>query len=200
MSPGRHLGSVSTRRRERPAGRNQSSTVLSALSFSTLAAAPRLARLCDWVRIDSGSTSDRNGLRDGGQQALISRFAGNLSINYVQNREVPFPNVHDLRSWDMVLRLGDYLIGVEAETRVRDIQELVRRVRQRERYTRASTKSSSVLSDSAHNRALAGQLREALGQEYGIAPATLLNSAAVRPAPTGIGSHPLSDRRGGRDR
>ena len=72
-------------------------------------------------------------LRDKGQQALLGRFGTLVHEAFRRTHEVPFPNIHDLRSWDLVLKLDDFLVGVEAETRVRDIQELVRRIRQRER-------------------------------------------------------------------
>jgi hypothetical protein len=115
------------------------------------------------------------GLRDRGQQALLARFAAVVHASYSRNREVPFPSVGDRRSWDMVLRLGRQLIGVEAETRVQDIQQLVRRVRQCDRDG-GMDEILLVLSNSAHNRALVEELRVALGDRFATRPRELLSA------------------------
>ncbi len=115
------------------------------------------------------------GLHDRGQQALLSRLEMHVHALFEKTREVPFPNVHDLRSWDLVLKLGSFLVGVEAETRVRDIQELVRRVRQRE-ADGGVDEILIVLSDSAHNRLVVDELREALGARYAASPRLLLKA------------------------
>ena len=105
-------------------------------------------------------------LRDAGQQKLIARFRSVLSKAWHVAVEAPFPTLGDLRSWDLLLRLGSsFRVGVEAETRVRDIQELVRRIRQRELHGGVDV-ILIVLSDTAHNRALADDLRDALGDRY----------------------------------
>ena len=85
---------------------------------------------------------------------------------------MPFPNSFDRRSWDLVLKLENDLVGVEAETRVRDVQELVRRVRQRERDGGVD-EIVIVLANSAHNRAVAEGLRAALGERYATSPTAI---------------------------
>lgn len=72
-------------------------------------------------------------IRDKGHQALIDRFRAVLAAAWRVAAEVPFPIPGDARSWDLVLRLHDLIIGVEAETRIRDIQALTRHVHHRER-------------------------------------------------------------------
>ncbi|MDP9257053.1 MAG: hypothetical protein M3Q31_10915 [Actinomycetota bacterium] len=112
-------------------------------------------------------------LRDRGQLKLIARFRSMLSVAWHVRMEAPFPTLGDLRSWDVLIRLGtDYRIGVEAETRVRDIQELVRRIRQRELHGGVD-EILVILSDSAHNRRVVGELREALGECYTASPQAL---------------------------
>jgi hypothetical protein len=91
--------------------------------------------------------------------------------------EVLLPNVGDRRSWDMLLRLAGQLVGVELETRVRDVQLLVRRMRERERDGGAHD-VLLVLSASAHNRRVLPELREALGP--GFATPTRAIRAALR--------------------
>lgn len=75
----------------------------------------------------------------------------------------------------MLLRLGAHIVGVEAETRIRDMQELVRRMRDRARAGGADA-ILIVLSDSAHNRQLVDQLREALGEDFSTPQPALLQA------------------------
>jgi hypothetical protein len=70
-----------------------------------------------------------------------------------------------------------YLVGVDIETRIRDVQALTRRTRGRERDGEVDA-ILIVLSDSATNRRLVGDLREALGDEYKSSPREIL--AALR--------------------
>jgi transcriptional regulator with XRE-family HTH domain len=123
-------------------------------------------------------------VHDTGQQALIGRLASVVAIPpYVFIREVLLPHVGDPRSWDALLRLAAFRIGVEAETRIRDIQALVRKVRQRERDGGVD-RILIVLSDSRHNRALVNEFREALGPGFAIPPRQLLGALrAGRPIP-----------------
>jgi hypothetical protein len=82
------------------------------------------------------------------------------------------------------MRLGsDYRVGVEAETRLHDIQELVRRIRQRELHGGADH-ILVILSDSQHNRRHADELRSAVGPDYLTPPRDLVAALrAGRPLP-----------------
>ena len=100
---------------------------------------------------------------------------------------LPLPG--DLRAWDKLLRLGGaprHLVGVDLETRIRDIQALVRRTRLRERDGGVDA-ILIVLSDSAINRRLVGQLREALGTDYATAPRAILRALREGSALPGSG-------------
>lgn len=115
-------------------------------------------------------------LRDAGQMKLIACFRAILAPIWHVMLEAPFPTLGDLRSWDVLLRLSStYRIGVEAETRVRDQQELVRRIRQRELHGGVDA-ILIILSDSLHNRRLVGGLREALGSAYATPTGPILAS------------------------
>jgi transcriptional regulator with XRE-family HTH domain len=117
-------------------------------------------------------------IRDSGQLKLIARFRATLGRAWHVMIEAPFPTLGDLRSWDVLIRLGSaYRVGVEAETRIRDVQELVRRIRQREVHGGVD-EIMIVLSDTAHNRRLVAQLRDAFGERYATSPRALL--AALR--------------------
>jgi transcriptional regulator with XRE-family HTH domain len=108
-------------------------------------------------------------VRDQGQLALGSRFDALLSSRWRGTDETLLPGAGEQRAWDKLLRLvgssPPYLVGVDLETRIRDIQALVRRTRGRERDGRVDA-ILIVVSNSAVNRRLAGELRRALGDGY----------------------------------
>jgi hypothetical protein len=116
-------------------------------------------------------------IRDKGHQALGRRFDAIPARAWRSTSETLLPNPGDQRSWDRLLRLTTsverHLVGVDLETRIRDIQALVRRTRQRERDGGVD-KILLVLSDSATNRSLVDQLRDALGAEYHTSPRAVL--------------------------
>jgi len=122
-------------------------------------------------------------LRDRGHQALITRFRGLLAATIKVIAEVPLPNIGDRRSWDLLLRCVGQLVGVEAETRVRDVQALVRRMRERERDGGVD-EVVLVLAESAVNRRLLPELLEALGPRFATPPRSLLKALrAGQPLP-----------------
>ncbi len=128
-------------------------------------------------------------IRDRGQQALAKRFEVGLSPKWSVTSETLLPLPGDLRAWDKLLRLGGaprHLVGVDLETRIRDIQALVRRTRLRERDGGVDA-ILIVLSDSAINRRLVGQLREALGTDYATAPRAILRALREGSALPGSG-------------
>jgi transcriptional regulator with XRE-family HTH domain len=114
-------------------------------------------------------------IRDAGQQALAVRFRALLSPLWRVTAEVLLPNPGDRRSWDLLLRLAAQLVGVELETRVRDVQWLTRRMRERERDGGADH-VLLVLSASAHNRRVLLELLEALGPEFATSPRVVLRA------------------------
>ncbi len=117
-------------------------------------------------------------VRDAGHQALIERFVRELSSAWRVAREVPLPLPGDRRSWDLLLRLERQRVGVEAETRIRDVQRLVRHIRERERDG-GTDAIVLVLSDSRINRELVRELRAALGPEYATPPRQLMRKLRV---------------------
>jgi transcriptional regulator with XRE-family HTH domain len=114
-------------------------------------------------------------IRDAGHQALIRRFRSVLSEAWRVAAEVPLPTLGDRRSWDLLLRITGQLVGIEAETRVRDIQAFVRRVRERELEGGTDT-IVIVLAESAHNRRVLPQLLAALGPRYSTSARVLLKA------------------------
>ncbi len=118
-------------------------------------------------------------IRDKGQQALAKRFGALLSPRWQVTTETLLPMPGDLRSWDKLLRLTgpahSQLVGADLETRIRDIQALVRRTRLRERDGGVDV-ILIVLSDSATNRRMVDELRVALGPDYATSPRILLRA------------------------
>ena len=88
---------------------------------------------------------------DGPQLALIRRLRERLPPHVVVRTEVPLPIAGDRRAWDAVLSLDPEDTPLEAETRLRDVQALDRRVALKRRD--AGVKIVILLvSDTANNR------------------------------------------------
>jgi len=147
-----------------------------------------LPRLCEiaavlGLELSAGLHPAGEPIRDRGHPALLGRFAGLVSAPWVLRREVPILMPGDYRSWDAVLRLRDVRVGVEAETRIHDLQALMRKLRGRERDGGVDH-ILVVLSDTAHNRRLVGQLRDALGDRYATPARPVLSALrSGRPVP-----------------
>jgi hypothetical protein len=120
-------------------------------------------------------------IRDSGQRAVGRRLSSVIGPAWRVTDEAPLPIAGDQRAWDKLLRLRDseplHLVGVDIESRIRDIQALVRRTRLREKDGRVDA-ILVVLGDTATNRRLADELREALGPDYATPPREIL--AALR--------------------
>ena len=118
-------------------------------------------------------------LRDKGQLAVGKRLAAMLSDAWRVTDETLLPGAGEQRAWDKLLRLvGEsprYLVGVDIETKVWDVQALVRRTRGRERDGHAD-RILVVLADTAHNRRVVDELRHGLGADYATSPRTILRS------------------------
>jgi transcriptional regulator with XRE-family HTH domain len=76
------------------------------------------------VRTFAAATS----IRDTAHVELLRRLRVLLHPRWRWRTEVALPVPGDQRAWDAVIALGGLRIGVEAETRVRDIQALDRRI------------------------------------------------------------------------
>jgi transcriptional regulator with XRE-family HTH domain len=114
-------------------------------------------------------------IRDKGHQAVIRRFRALLSSAYRVFAEALLPREGDRRSWDLLLRLADQIVGVEVETRIRDVQALVRRMHQRERDGGAH-EIVLVLAATKINRLLLPELLVALGPSFATPPRAILRA------------------------
>jgi transcriptional regulator with XRE-family HTH domain len=126
-------------------------------------------------------------IRDKGHQVVRRRFQALVaSPPYSLTDEAAFPDIGDLRSWDVLLRLEDVRIGVEIETRVRDLQGCVRRIRARQKNGGADA-ILLVLADTAHNRRIYGELRDALGPAFATPPDAIVSALRAGRAVPGSG-------------
>jgi transcriptional regulator with XRE-family HTH domain len=120
-------------------------------------------------------------VRDRAHLAIGARFQAMLSSAWHVADEALLPGSGGFRAWDKSLRLVGaqprHLVGVDIETRVHDVQLLIRRTRLRERDGQADA-ILLVLADTQHNRRMVSQLRLALGRDYQTEPRVIL--AALR--------------------
>jgi transcriptional regulator with XRE-family HTH domain len=72
-------------------------------------------------------------IHDAAQVALLERLHVLCHRSIIWRTEVPFPFSGDLRAWDATAVCPAFRAGVEAETRIRDVQALDRRLALKER-------------------------------------------------------------------
>lgn len=125
-------------------------------------------------------------LRDKGHQMLIGRFRALLNVAWKVAAEVPLPGVGDPRAWDLVLRVAGCVVGVECETRIRDVQALARRVHRRQRDGGVDV-IVLVLAETAYNRRVLPDLLTALGPEFATPARQLLSALRTGQALPGSG-------------
>ena len=96
---------------------------------------PDLARALAVVGLDLHLRGYPGGspMRDIAHLELLRRLRSSLGPGVRWATEVPLPNPGDHRSWDALAAVARVRIGIEAETRARDAQELKRRVETKRR-------------------------------------------------------------------
>lgn len=94
-------------------------------------------------------------IRDAAQVALLNRFRGRVSASWQVRLEAPLPVQGDQRAWDMFLRNAEVTIGVEAISRLRDVQAQVRAAQLKRRDGEVRRLLLVVAATHANRRALA---------------------------------------------
>jgi len=92
-------------------------------------------------------------VRDAAHLDLLDRFRAGLHASIRWRTEVPLPVGGDLRAWDAQLTVERRRVGVEVETRPRDVQALERRLALKMRDGEVDT-VILVLADTRANRHL----------------------------------------------
>ncbi|MGH2456104.1 MAG: helix-turn-helix domain-containing protein [Candidatus Limnocylindria bacterium] len=100
-------------------------------------------------------------LRDGAHARLLSSFLALLPASLPRWLEVPIPVARDLRAWDVVVHVAGARIGVAVETRLRDLQALLRQEEAKARDSDVD-RILLVLLDSHANRRAVREGGEAL--------------------------------------
>ena len=132
-----------------------------------------------WARAYPGGPP----IRDAAHVALQARFADLLAPTLRVRREVPVvaerdesdsdPGHRDLRAWDLVVEGVGWRIGVEAETRLNDVQAVLRRVHLKQRDGSVDA-VVLLVNRTAHNRRVLDVAGEALRPAFPGSPRTAL--------------------------
>jgi transcriptional regulator with XRE-family HTH domain len=115
-------------------------------------------------------------LRDAAHVRLLERFESIVSASYRIRHEAPMPIAGDARAWDRRLD-GPVSIGVEAETVLRDVQALERRMTLKQRDS-GVTHMVLVVRGTQRNRALVRAMLPVLRRTFALGTAEVL--AALR--------------------
>lgn len=119
-------------------------------------------------------------IRDAAQAGLLARLRERCHPSIRWQTEVPLPIPGDLRAWDATAVWSAARVGVEAETRLRDLQALDRRIALKARDG-GMDRVVLLVHDSRANRAVVHAHREVLLARYpvpGIRALELLGAAA----------------------
>ena len=115
-------------------------------------------------------------VRDAGQLRVLQRFRPHVHPVYRWTSESTVGGFGDLRAWDVLLA-GPVTIGIDAETRLHDIQSLQRRFETKWRDSGVD-RIVLLVADTRHNAAVLRDHREALRSTFPADTATVL--AALR--------------------
>lgn len=125
-------------------------------------------------------------LRDRAHVALLERLRGRLGPGARWMTEVPLPNSGDRRAWDALIIVSGVRIGVEAETRARDAQELQRRLALK-RKDGGVDHVILLLADTRHHRAFLRAAGEGFRSAFPLDGRTIVNRLALASDPGGSG-------------
>jgi hypothetical protein len=122
-------------------------------------------------------------VRDKAHITLLGRFAARLHKSIRWRTEVPIPIPGDRRSADGLAATLGFDAVVEAETRIHDVQAVVRGLRAKQRDLGAK-RAILLLADSRHNRGVINSVRE-LNYEFPISTRACMAALARGEDPGG---------------
>ena len=125
-------------------------------------------------------------IRDAAQVALLARLHRLLSSSVRWRTEVALRVPGDLRAWDAEARFPDASVKIEAETRIRDIQAIDRRIALKQRDDAVEV-VVLLINDSPANRATLAQHREALRSRFPADGREILRAFRTGRCPTASG-------------
>jgi transcriptional regulator with XRE-family HTH domain len=153
---------------------------------------PPLALICQAARATGFSASlklypDGTRLRDAGQLRVLARFDRTVAAPLRIAREMRLPTTGDLRAWDERLTDGRATASVECEVHLHDIQAVQRRIALKQRDDPQAGVVILLLADSAHNRRVLAEHREALRAEFPLDGGAILRALRAGRVPPASG-------------
>lgn len=104
-------------------------------------------------------------IRDAAQLALLARFRALLPATTRHRTEVPLDIPGDRRAWDEVIDAATWSLPIEAESRLRDVQALKRRINLKCRDA-AAGRIVLLVADTRHNRHVLRMYEAEFAAEY----------------------------------
>lgn len=147
-----------------------------------------LARLLSVVglRLSARAFPAGSTLRDASHVALLKRLKAELPDHVRCHTEIPLRGDRDGRAWDARLDLADGFLHVEAETRIRDLQALDRRVALKQRDDGVQ-RVLLLVSDTKTNRAVVRVGDALLGARYPLSGRSVLRALRAGRCPEASG-------------
>jgi hypothetical protein len=136
-------------------------------------------------RYEAGHTTSLDLVHVAAHAALISRFLARLPRSIRRVLEAPIQR-NDLRAWDVLLIVGGIRIGVIAETRIRDLQALLRREQQKQLDSSVDL-PILLVADTRHNRATLASATHLLAEIFPVSTRAVLSALGGGEAPTANG-------------
>lgn len=125
-------------------------------------------------------------IRDAAHVALLERLRSRLSPDLRWRSEVPLPAAGDLRAWDAVVLGRGWRVTVEAETRLRDVQALNRRI-QLKRRDASVDHVILLVAETRSNRDALRAAGSSLAEDFPLPAARVLGALAAGRDPGGSG-------------
>jgi transcriptional regulator with XRE-family HTH domain len=116
-------------------------------------------------------------IRDVAQLELLERLRRRLAPACRWRTEVPLDLQGDLRAWDAVIGIGGKHLAVEAETRLRDVQAVTRRIALKARDGRIDV-VLLLVADTRNNRYVLRLARPELAEMFPVRGASALRDLA----------------------
>jgi hypothetical protein len=104
-------------------------------------------------------------LRDTAHLELLDRLRTRLHPSLRWRPEAPVAGPGDLRAWDALISAAEWRIAVEAETRLRDVQALERRIELKQRDGNVEV-VLLLVRDTRHNQTMLRSLGSALDGRF----------------------------------
>jgi transcriptional regulator with XRE-family HTH domain len=136
---------------------------------------------------------DGSRLRDRAQLRVIEALRPSVSSRFHWRAEAPIGGAGDLRAWDVLLT-GPASIGIDAETRIEDIQALQRRVELKRRDSGVD-RVVLVVADTRHHREVLREHRASLLRSFPLRTRDVLAALRAGTDPGGDGIVVVRPRR-----